>query len=340
MEHFHTYHGSLDTKTLLWRMGDGNLALVNLSNFKTSKLLPSFWNFNKKNCMPVAACGSSGMNKIAASSMASASEHIIHYWQRNYETPLSFECKDKINGLMRISCMDTNSKGSVLVLGGLSTPRYNHNTRRSHSSTMIVSISFDSSLEKFSENIYPLNKFGKPRRMKRIPGSDNFLIAALFNILVMELTSENKLHQIALLENLHRAEISDFLFFDDKLITKGFKEQFLTVSYLARKGIEANEDTDRYYLKEFSAERQIKNYESKNEDVFDKRKVQELRRENSSKFNPVDVETIKTQNSECSFEKITLARRGDYIYVGGEDNLQVFQKMHNGGYVLKNTKSK
>lgn len=344
MEHFHCYHGSLDKKFTLWRMGDGNLAIVNLANFKVSKLLPSFWTFDDRNCMPVASCGSPGMNKIVASSMASANEHIIHYWQRNMNEPQSSECKEKIPGFMRISCIDCDSRGDILVLGGLSSPRYNHKTRRSQSSTMFVTVNFGKNFEKYGENIYPLNRYGKPRRIKRIPESNIFLIGALFNVVIMELNQDKKLHQIALLENIHKSEITDFYVFEDKIISKGYREKFVTVSYLGRKG-ETGNDTDRYYLKELTDGEKRKRsihygIEENKEQIFDKKPKNNFGQKKLMKYEPVEIEEIRTQNSNTSFEKISLSKRGDYIYAGGEENIQIFHKIQKGKYKFKSTKSK
>lgn len=346
MEHFHCYHGSLDRKFILWRMGDGNLAIVNLTNFRISKLLPSFWIFKERNCMPVAACGSAGMNKIVASSMASANEHILHFWQRNFDRVKSFECKDKVKGMMRISCIDCDSRSSILIFGGLSTPRYNSRNRRSQSSTMIVSVKFDQDFQKLSEIVLPLKEFGKPRRVKRIPDSDIFMMGTLYHILILELKLDGKINQIGILENLHKSEITDFLIYDNKLLSKGYKENHVVLTKLEVQNQEPPE-SDRYYIKEMDniealALSGAENYQSLEQDnqIFENKKMEDSQISSYRNLNPVDIKTIRTINSNTRFEKVTLSKRGDFLYVGGEENLQIFLKDTSGEYILHNTKSK
>lgn len=303
LEHFHDYRHSLDTDYMLWRKGDDELAIVDKVLFKTRYTIKKFWIYkNSKSCMPVAACSDRTGSKIMASSMAGPNTHILHFYNENEnnlqpDKSTAVLTEQALPKIKRITCMDINSTGDVVYLGGLKLDK----------SPAIVAVGMNKNFTKIAEYSLTDLEYKKLRRLKRVRGYEIIVIGGRKHFTALDF-SNNRFTRLASIPNVHKNEITDFAIRDHVMISKAFNEEGVKVTYLGPRAGSAPIPTAQSYESVFSTDGEsVKSTDSSS------RGYRESKRE-------------KIETGLKDMEKVILSKSGNNLYVGGGVGLTIFAR--------------
>jgi len=94
----------------------------------------------------------------------------------------------------------------------------------------IIAAKFNQHLEIVASFDLSFNQLGKPRRLKRVKGTDIILIGMRKSLVVVDFNeSENRFVLLKELDKVCKSDIVDFEFRDGMLFVKGYQEDYISV---------------------------------------------------------------------------------------------------------------
>jgi hypothetical protein len=233
IEHFHDYRGGDNAKYCFWKMGDDSIAIVDKKEWKIRNKVSMFWTYggtgkeweqkNPKSCMPVAACINKQGTRVMAASMAGPNEHLLHFYDEatHVDRSVSQICKSVLPDLNRCTALEISSNGRICYLGGLSQT----------GKTRLVAVYNNLDFAKICSYDMTDRKYDKIRRIYRVRGYEILLVGGMNHIVVVEFKSSQFI-RLALLEDIHKGEISDICMRNDVIYSKGYNDSTITCTHL------------------------------------------------------------------------------------------------------------
>ena len=226
---FSSFRHSKDDSFLLWRAGCGDLRIVDTQKFEVVESLPSFFEYKSKEGKPLSVCSDSVAERIVALSRQGGSpgSTILHYYensnrlQTQYKRPIN----EIIDDLYSATCIEISRDQDLVFVGGM------EDTCGKPGDPLLVCCHLSDRLPYVSSTSIDFIGVGEPSKIKRVLGTNVFVISCGRSVLVFEFY-RYKFLKLALLSDLHDNPICDFCLKGENLYSKAIEEGILKVTRL------------------------------------------------------------------------------------------------------------
>ena len=229
-EDLHCYRYSTNNYYFLWRSGQDNLSIVDVDTFETVETLKKFWSYKRMSSMPIAACANRTAERVVGISLSAPESFIVHYYEDSPEQSVYFcgRLQEVVPSLYRVNCLEVSESQSYVLMAG------DEARGGQLAGPCVKVVRFDKHLEVVSGGTVRLIDvdYGTPRRIKRIKGSDVFVIGCDRHFSVVELVnnSTGQLVFLASLVGIHEHEICDFDIRGKYMYSKALNEPFIKIT--------------------------------------------------------------------------------------------------------------
>lgn len=218
---FKSFNHSLDDAFCLVRAGNTHLFIIDITKMVVDEMINDFWLYKGSPTNPVCAAATRDAERILATSLIDNQKQALIYYksEQGQARVNSNVLEEVIPGMNVCSCMESSSMANNIVIGGLS------------GQTASFSLIDVTNSARFVNKLNVPGSFGRPFKIKRIPGQEYYISACIRHIIVLK-QQNNILSHIQTYKDVHSDYIFDIHFASSMIFSKGRKEDTFKVTFL------------------------------------------------------------------------------------------------------------